>query len=64
MALTPIAERLARELSLPVLRLKSVAAGNTEPSACQANALTDYATAAVIVIIKNILIYYLFIYET
>ena len=40
--LTLIAECLALELSLPVLQLRSIAA-----SACEANALTHCATAAV-----------------
>ena len=46
--LTPIAERLAGELSLPVLTCQ-VCRGwdsNTQPSACGANAFTNYATAA------------------
>ena len=46
--LTPIAERLAVELSLPVFTTK-VCRGwdsNTQPSACGANALTNCATAA------------------
>ena len=49
MTLTPIAERLAVELSLPVFTTY-VCCGwesNTQPSACGANALTYYATAAV-----------------
>ena len=47
--LTPIAERLAVELSLPVLTTQ-VCRGwdsNAQPSACGANALTHCATAAV-----------------
>ena len=47
--LIPVAERLAVELT----RLRSVAAGirtPLEPPACEANALTDCATAAVILI--------------
>ena len=50
--LTPIAEHLAMELSQPVFTTY-VCRGwdlNTQPSACRANALTDCAIAAVIVI--------------
>ena len=46
--LTPIAERFALELSLPVLRLWCFAAGirtRTQSPACEANALTHCATA-------------------
>ena len=48
--LTPIAERLAVELSLPVFTAK-VCCGwdsNTQPSACKENALTYCATAVAI----------------
>ena len=48
MTLTPVAERLAVEMSLSVFT--SWACGgwdsNTQPSACDANALTDCANAA------------------
>ena len=47
--LTPIVERLAIELSLPVFTT-SVRRGwdsNTQPSTCEANSLTHCATAAV-----------------
>ena len=50
--LTPIAERLAVELSLPVyydLGLSRLGFdSNTQPSTCMANAITHCATAAVI----------------
>ena len=48
MTLTSIAERLAVELSLPVLTTKfcRVWDTNTQPSACVASALTDCATAS------------------
>ena len=49
--LTPVAERLAVELSLPVLttyRLRSVWDSNTQASACEVNAWTCCATAAVL----------------
>ena len=47
--LTPTAKRLAVELSLPVLTTWDCRCldSNTQPSACEANALTDCATAAV-----------------
>ena len=48
MTLTPIAERLAVQLSLPVFTT-TVYRGwglNSQPSACGANALTDCDTAA------------------
>ena len=46
--LTPIADHLAEELSLPILSPK-VCRGwdsNAQPSACRANALTHCATVA------------------
>ena len=48
MALTAIAERLAVELSLPILKTWVYCGfdSNIQPSACEANALTDCATAA------------------
>ena len=48
--LTPVAECLEVELSLPVFTTY-VCRGwnsNTQPSACEVNALTDYATGAVL----------------
>ena len=54
--LTPFGERLAVDLSLPLLRLRSVATGNTHPSSWKANALTDCATAADITILNYIYI--------
>ena len=45
MTLTPVAERLAVELSLPVWT--TWVCRGWELSACEANALTDCATAAV-----------------
>ena len=48
--LTPNAERLALELSLPVFSTLVLAGwdSNTKPSACGTNALTHCATAAVV----------------
>ena len=48
MTLTPIGERLALELSLPVFKTYACRRwdSNTQPSACEANALTNCATAA------------------
>ena len=46
--LSTVAERLAVELSLPIFTI-SVYNGcdsNFQPSACEANAITDYGTAA------------------
>ena len=47
MSLTPVAERLAVELSLSVLTVCRGWDSNTQPSACEANALTHCAAAAV-----------------
>ena len=50
MTLAPVAERLAVELSLPVLIVMSVAAAwdsNIQPTAFGANALTHCATVVV-----------------
>ena len=49
MKLTPFAERLAEELSLPVFTTSVCRDrdSNTQPSACRANILTNCATAAV-----------------
>ena len=46
--LTPVAERLAVKLSQPVLTtwVCRVWDSNTQPSACDTNALTDFVTAA------------------
>ena len=54
--LAPVADRLAVDMSLPVLQLRSVATGNTYPSSWKANALTDCATAADISILNYIYI--------
>ena len=43
LVLTPVAERLAVELSLPVLTTED---SNTQPSACEANVLTHCVTDA------------------
>ena len=60
MTLTPYAERLAVELSLPVLTIK-VCHGwdsNSQPSFCGANALTHCATASMVpaIIINQLLV--------
>ena len=55
MTLTPIVERLAVELSLPVFTT-SIYRGrgsNTQTSACGENALTHCATAAVLMIVRD-----------
>ena len=46
--LTPVAERLAAEMSLPVLTTQVCRSSdsNAKPSACEANALTDCTIAA------------------
>ena len=55
MTLTTIAERLALELSLPVLTTHICRGwdSNTQPSACQTNVLTDCATAAALLLRTN-----------
>ena len=52
--LTPFAERLAVELSLPDLTTYVYRGldSNTQPSACGANAVTHYATAVTLKLIK------------
>ena len=52
MTLTPNAERLAVELSLPLLTTSVCRAwdSNTQPSAYGPNALTDCATAVVVLL--------------
>ena len=47
---TSVAERLAMERSLPVFSIYVCRSldSNIQPSACEANALTDCATSAVI----------------
>ena len=54
--LTPVAEHLTVELSLPVIRLQSVAErdSNTKPSACKAKVLTDCGTPAVSYSLRSI----------
>ena len=42
----PVAERLAVEMSLPISEICYNWDSNTQPSACDANALTDCAAAA------------------
>ena len=56
MTLTPIAERLAVELSLPVFTTKFCRGwdSNTQPFACETNALTHCAIAAVILTFRYI----------
>ena len=49
MTLTPIAKHLSVELAL-FLRHTACRCWDTQPSACEANALTDCASAAVILI--------------
>ena len=56
MTLTPLAERLAVELSLSVLTIEDCHGhdSNTKPSTCEANALTNCAVAAANQIIKRV----------
>ena len=56
--LTSVAERLAVELSLLFLTTQVCrgSVSNNHPSACEANALTDCATSAVICIVHVLLL--------
>ena len=54
--LKPVAESLAVDLSLPVLSTKVCRCwdSNIQPSACRANALTQYATVAAIHVFTSV----------
>ena len=56
LTITPVAECLAVELLQPVFNdlVLSRLRLNTQPSACEANALTNYATAALVCFVSEI----------